>query len=223
MALFASLALAATAVPAAAGVGLGPMAGMSATSYSIGASTPGRTGATSTNLNFSSSSNSSYNPATIWGTITGDDIDGGNWFLQAVGADYAGVLASPNPYNLVGVEMQTSGTSSPDFAFGDTISSTFELVFTGTQTFQGLNPLGNTVNIATATLARDGGSTTDLATATVGTTFAAGTYTLTLSGSANSNDHSQVNLYAAFETIAVPGGGIAALLGATIVPRRRRR
>ena len=225
--IFAAAVPLVAASMAAAGVALGPMVGMSATSYSIGASTPGRTGATSTSLNFSSSSNSSYDPTAIWGTITGDDINGGNWFLQAVGADYAGVLASPNPYNLVGVETQTSGTSSPDFAFGDTISATFELVFTGTQTFQGLNPLGNTVNITTATLARDGGSTTDLATATVGTTFAAGTYTLTLSGSANSNDHSQVNLYAAFETIAVPGGGMAALAGGLLggfgSPRRRSR
>lgn len=93
MSLLACLVLAATTVPAAAGVALGPMVGMSATSYSISASTPGRLGATSTSLNFSSSSNLSYDPTTIWGVFTGDSIDGGNWYLQAVGADFAGVLS----------------------------------------------------------------------------------------------------------------------------------
>ena len=102
----------------------------------------------------------------------------------------------PTPYNFVGVEIQTSSAPSPNFALGDTISSTFELVFTGTQTFQGLG--GSAVNVTTATLARAGGSTTNLTTATVGTTFAAGTYTLTLSGTANSNSHAAVSLVAAF-------------------------
>lgn len=223
MSLLACLVLAATTVPAAAGVALGPMVGMSATSYSISASTPGRLGATSTSLNFSSSSNLSYDPTTISGVLTGDSIDGGNWYLQAVGADFAGVLSLPTPYNFVGVEIQTSSAPSPNFALGDTISSTFELVFTGTQTFQGLG--GSAVNVTTATLARAGGSTTNLTTATVGTTFAAGTYTLTLSGTANSNSHAAVSLVAAFQTTAIPGGGVAVVAGlfGGLNGRRRRR
>ncbi len=129
----------------------------------------------------------------------------------------------PTPYNFVGVEMQTSSDPSPNFALGDTISSTFELVFTGTQTFQGLG--GTAVNVTTATLARAGGSTTDLSTATVGTTFAAGTYTLTLSGTANSNSHAAVSLVAAFQTTAIPGGGVAVVAGlfGGLNGRRRRR
>lgn len=221
--LLACLVLAATAVPAAHGQTVGPLVGMSATSYSISASTQPRLGATSTSLSFSSSSNSSYNPTSILGVSSGDRVSGGDWVLQANAADYAGLFSSPNPYNIVGVEM-TSGTAQ-NFALGDTISSTYELVFTGIQTFQGLNTLGTTVNVTTATLARAGGSTTDLATTTAGTTFAAGTYTLTLSGSANSNLHAVVNLYAAFQTTAIPGGGVAVVAGlfGGLNGRRRRR
>lgn len=211
-----ALAMAATS-SALAGVPIAPMSGVSITSYTVNGSTPGRAGATSTSLTFSNTDNGGFNPTFVLGSLSGDEISGGNWDLGAVGADYG--FAVPEPIlNVIGASM----TGTPDFAVGDGISHTFVLVFTQAQTFSGLNLLGSTnTNVLTATLALSSGGTTDLMTTSVGTVFAAGTYTFDMTGSGTGG--ATMALYAGFAPAAVPGGGIAVLVGLLGGLRGRRR
>lgn len=211
---------------AKAGVPLGPLGGMTASSYSMNASAPGRT---TTSLSFVSTSNGSFNPSYVAGSFTGDIVAGdgtfgSGWSLEAVGADYAPVFSSPTPINVVGSVLQIASAAS-DFAIGDSMSSTFELVFSDEQTYFGLNDFGSidlsALSSMTATLTRSGSPATDLLTTALGTRFAAGTYTLSLSGTLGSAA-SSASLYAVFAS-PVPSTGIAAMLGAAIVSRRRRR
>lgn len=222
LALVASSALAMAWAPSAfAGVLFpAPMSGVAITSYTVNGSTPGRAGATGTSLTFSNTDNGSFNPTYALASLTGDSISGGNWSLGAVGSDYGG-FAPPPILNLIGAVMNTD-SSTPDFAAGDGISVTFVLVFAQTQSFYDLNSLsGANVNIGTATLARSGGPTTDLLTAASGTIFAAGTYTLSMSGTGTGG--SNMSLYAGFTPAAVPGGGVAVLVGLLGGRRGRRR
>ncbi|MGA0286745.1 MAG: hypothetical protein ACO3QA_06895 [Phycisphaerales bacterium] len=202
---------------------------MTASSYSMNATAPGRT---TTSLSFASASNGSFNPSYVAGSFTGDIVagdgtSGSGWSLEAVGADYAAAWSWPTPLNVVGSAMNIASAAS-NFAIGDSMSSTFELVFSDEQTYFGLNDFGSIdlsgLSSMTATLTRSGSPATDLLTTALGTRFAAGTYTLSLSGTLGSaaSGVSNVSLYAVFAS-PVPSTGIAALLGASIVPRRRRR
>ena len=211
---------------AKAGVPLGPLGGMTASSYSMNATAPGRT---TTSLSFASASNVSFDPSYVAGPYTGDSVDGdgtfgSGWSLEAVGVDYAPTFSWPTPLNVVGSVLYIASAAS-NFAIGDSMSSTFELVFSDEQTYFGLNDFGSielsALSSMTATLTRSGSPATDLLTTALGTRFAAGTYTLSLSGILGSGA-SSVSLYAVFAA-PVPGTGAAALLGAAIVPRRRRR
>ncbi|MGA0420906.1 MAG: hypothetical protein ACO3P9_12885, partial [Phycisphaerales bacterium] len=197
---------------------------MTASSYSMNATAPGRT---TTSLSFASASNGSFNPSYVAGSFTGDIVagdgtSGSGWSLEAVGADYAPVFSSPTPINVVGSVLQIASAAS-DFAIGDSMSSTFQLVFSDEQTYFGLNDFGSIdlsgLSSMTATLTRSGSPATDLLTTALGTRFAAGTYTLSLSGTLGSaaSGVSNVSLYAVFAA-PVPSTGIAALLGASIVP-----
>lgn len=201
------LAAAATPLAPAGGIALPAMDGVSITSYTVNGSTPGRAGATSTSLTFSNTDNGSFDPTLVFGSTTGDFVSGGDWTLSAVGADYGFFVALP-VVNTIGASM----SAGPDFASGDGISLTFVLVFTKAQSFYGVNNLGEAnVGIDSATLARDGGATTNLLTATPGEIFAAGTYTLSMAGTGTGG--SNMGLYASFLPDAVPGGGIAVLVG----------
>jgi hypothetical protein len=211
---------------AKAGVPFGTLGGMTASSYSMNASAPGRT---TTSLSFASTSNGSFNPSYVAGSFTGDIVagdgtSGSGWSLEAVGADYAPVFSWPTPLNVVGSVLQLASAAS-DFAIGDSMSSTFELVFSDEQTYFGLNGFGSIdlsgLSSMTATLTRSGSPATDLLTTALGTRFAAGTYTLSLSGTLGSAAGG-VSLYAVFAS-PVPGSGAASLLGAMLVARRRRR
>ncbi|MGA1044391.1 MAG: hypothetical protein ACO3ZY_04205, partial [Phycisphaerales bacterium] len=103
------------------------------------------------------------------------------------------------------------------------ISCTYTLVFSGNQQFLGLNDPSDFPGGITATLT-SGGTTTDLTDSNItGTVFSAGTYTLALQGNGYSSTTATLIAIFAGQTSAVPGTGIAALLGATIVSRRRRR
>ncbi len=211
---------------AKAGVPLGPLGGMTASSYSMNATAPGRT---TTSLSFASASNVSFNPSYVAGSYTGDIVAGdgtfgSGWSLEAVGVDYAPTFSWPTPLNVVGSVLYIASAAS-NFAIGDSMSSTFELVFSDEQTYFGLNDFGSielsALSSMTATLTRSGSPATDLLTTALGTRFAAGTYTLSLSGTSGSAA-GNVSLYAVFAS-SVPGSGAAALLGAAIVSRRRRR
>jgi hypothetical protein len=211
---------------AKAGVPLGPLGGMTASSYSMNATAPGRT---TTSLSFASASNVSFDPSYVVGPYTGDSVDGdgtfgSGWSLEAVGVDYAPTFSWPTPLNVVGSVLYIASAAS-NFAIGDSMSSTFELVFSDEQTYFGLNDFGSielsALSSMTATLTRSGSPATDLLTTALGTRFAAGTYTLSLSGTSGSAAGG-IELYAVFAS-PVPSTGIAALLGAAIVSRRRRR
>lgn len=207
-----------------AGIAVQALSGMTANSYTINATAPGRPGASSTTLSLSSSDNASYDSSFVVGATTGDEVNGGNWDLSAGAADYQAIFSPGTPHNLVGVEMTTITTGAPDFAVGDTISATFELVFTETQRFLGLTTPSSPVTISSATLARSGGATADLTTTSTNTAFTAGTYTLTLSGSINTNDASVANIFVGFTLDAVPGGGVAVAAGGLFgISGRRRR
>lgn len=210
---------------------LGPIQGMTAASYSMSGSVTGRT---TTSLGFASTSNPAYNPSFVAGISTGDVVTGDGsanlgWFLQAVAADY-GALFSPgsSAVNVIGSVMQTDSSTgpTPDFVAGDSLASTYTLVFTADQTFIGLNGFGSidlsSFSTATATLARSGGATTDLTVTALGTQFTAGSYTLTLSGSLAAST-GNANLFAVFATPVPAGGGAVALFAATLATRRRRR
>lgn len=218
-----------TALGAEAQAGLlPPMVGMTVSSYSMTANTPSRAGATATSLTIANSNNPSFNPSFILGDTTGDYADGGNWKLEAVGADYGPLFSSPNAVNLVGGSCRTADSSTPNFSSSDTLSLSMVLVFSGSLDFSGLNigADGGNSTIASATLAQSGGSTSDLLTTAIGTSFAAGTYTLTMSVTANGGTDSFA-AYAAFTTAsAVPGSGLAAIAGGLLTSlgggRRRR-
>ncbi len=223
----AAVPLVAASMAKAGGLSFGLLGGMTASSYSMNATAPGRT---TTSLSFASTSNGSFNPSYVAGSSTGDIVagdgtSGSGWSLEAVGADYAPVVPSwSTPLNVVGSAMNIASAAS-NFAIGDSMSSTFQLVFSDEQTYFGLNDFGSidpsAFSSMTATLTRSGSPATDLLTTALGTRFAAGTYTLSLSGTSGSAA-GNVSLYAVFAA-PVPGTGAAALLGATIVPRRRRR
>lgn len=222
----AAVPLVAASMAKAGGVPLGPLGGMTASSYSMNASVAGRT---TTSLSFASASNGSFNPSYVAGSYTGDIVAGdgtfgSGWSLEAFGADYAPFFSWPTPLNAVGSAMNIASAAS-NFAIGDSMSSTFQLVFSDEQTYFGLNDFGSidpsAFSSMTATLTRSGSTATNLLITALGTRFAAGTYTLSLSGTLGSAD-SNVSLYAVFAA-PVPGTGAAALLGAAIVSRRRRR
>jgi hypothetical protein len=197
------------------------LAGMTVTSYTMSGTNP------KGSLTFQSTSNGSFNPSFVDGVNTGDQVaqTGSNsWTLGAFAYDISPVVGYPFPTNIVGIE---ANTTSGAFSGSSVISCTYTLVFSGNQQFLGLSNTGSFAGgIAdiTATLTLSGGATTDLTNpAAVGTVFTAGTYTLALQG--NNYNTTTATLVAIFagQTSAVPGTGIAALLGATIVPRRRRR
>jgi len=222
----AAVPLVAASMAKAGGLSFGLLGGMTASSYSMNATAPGRT---TTSLSFASASNGSFNPSYVAGSSTGDIVagdgtSGSGWSLEAVGADYAPFFSWPTPLNAVGIAMNIASAAS-NFAIGDSMSSTFQLVFSDEQTYFGLNDFGSidpsAFSSMTATLTRSGSPATDLLTTALGTRFAAGTYTLSLSGTSGSAA-GNVSLYAVFAA-PVPGTGAAALLGATIVARRRRR
>ncbi|MGA1401491.1 MAG: hypothetical protein ACO38P_14005, partial [Phycisphaerales bacterium] len=164
---------------------------MTASSYSMNASAPGRT---TTSLSFASNLNGSFNPSYVAGSFTGDIVagdgtSGSGWSLEAVGVDYAPAFSWPTPLNVVGSVLQIASAAS-NFAIGDSMSSTFELVFSDEQTYFGLNDFGSIdlsgLSSMTATLTRSGSPATNLLTTALGTRFAAGTYTLSLSGTLGS-------------------------------------
>jgi hypothetical protein len=197
------------------------LAGMTVTSYTMSGTNP------KGSLTFQSTSNGSFNPSFVDGVNTGDQVaqtGSDSWTLGAFAYDISPVVGYPFPTNIVGVE---ANTTSGAFSGSSVISCTYTLVFSGNQQFLGLSNTGSFAGgIAdiTATLTLSGGATTDLTNpAAVGTVFTAGTYTLALQG--NNYNTSTATLVALFagQTSSVPGTGIAALLGATIVPRRRRR
>jgi hypothetical protein len=197
------------------------LAGMTVTSYTMSGTNP------KGSLTFQSTSNGSFNPSFVDGVNTGDQVaqTGSNsWTLGAFAYDISPVVGYPFPTNIVGIE---ANTTSGAFSGSSVISCTYTLVFSGNQQFLGLSNTGSFAGgIAdiTATLTLSGGATTDLTNpAAVGTVFTAGTYTLALQG--NNYNTTTATLVAIFagQTSAVPGTGIAALLGATIVARRRRR
>jgi hypothetical protein len=197
------------------------LAGMTVTSYTMSGTNP------KGSLTFQSTSNGSFNPSFVDGVNTGDQVaqTGSNsWTLGAFAYDISPVVGYPFPTNIVGIE---ANTTSGAFSGSSVISCTYTLVFSGNQQFLGLSNTGSFAGgIAdiTATLTLSGGATTDLTNpAVVGTVFTAGTYTLALQG--NNYNTTTATLVAIFagQTSAVPGTGIAALLGATIVARRRRR
>ena len=199
------------------------LVGMTATSYTMSGSSYSRP-----QLSFQSSSNGSFNPSYAYGQGTGDfvaktDDPASNWILGAYAADYGAIFSYPGPLNVVGVTANATGTDA--FDGPSVLSCTYTLVFSANQTFVGVQNV-NDFNSITATLTLSGGATTDLTTAATdgSTVFTAGTYTLVLQGN-NYGETNSVELAALFATqaSAVPGTGIAALLGASIVPRRRRR
>jgi hypothetical protein len=196
------------------------LVGMTATSYTMSGTNP------KGSLSFQSASNGSFNQSFVDGVNTGDQVaqtGSDSWTLGAFAYDISPVVGYPFPTNIVGVE---ANTTSGAFSGSSVISCTYTLVFSGNQQFLGLSNTGSFaggINDITATLT-SGGTTTNLADSnTIGTVFLPGTYTLALQG--NNYNTSTATLVALFagQASAVPGTGIAALLGASIVPRRRRR
>jgi hypothetical protein len=196
------------------------LVGMTATSYTMSGSSTGRS------LSFQSTSNGSFNPSFVNGATiggTGDQVaqtGSDSWTLGAFAYDISPVVGYPFPTNIVGVEANTTGGA---FSGSSVISCTYTLVFSGNQQFLGLNDPSDFPGGITATLT-SGGTTTDLTDSNItGTVFSAGTYTLALQGNGYSSTTATLIAIFAGQTSAVPGTGIAALLGATIVSRRRRR
>jgi hypothetical protein len=196
------------------------LVGMTATSYTMSGSSYSRP-----QLSFQSSLNGSFNPSYVDGVNTGDWVEqtgSDSWTLGAYAADYGAILSYPGSLNTVGVEANATGGA---FGSPSALSCTFTLVFSGNQIFIGLQYV-NSFNSITATLTHSGGTTTDLTTAATdgSTVFTAGTYTLDLQGNGYT-ETSTATLVALFTSpaSAVPGTGIAALLGAMLVARRRRR
>ncbi len=197
------------------------LVGMTATSYTMSGSSTNRS------LTFQSTSNGSFNPSFVNGVNTGDQVaqtGSDSWTLGAFAYDISPVVGYPFPANIVGIE---ANTTSGAFSGSSVISCTYTLVFSGNQTFVGLSNTGSFAGgIAdiTATLT-SGGTTTNLATAATdgSVVFSAGTYTLALQGNNYNTPAATLVAIFAAQTSSVPGTGIAALLGATIVPRRRRR
>ena len=194
------------------------LVGMTATSYTMSGSSTNRS------LTFQSTSNGSFNSSFVNGVNTGDQVaqtGSDSWTLVAVAYDISPVVGAPLPLNIVGVEANATGGA---FSGSSVISCTYTLVFSGNQQFLGLNITVDFPGGITATLT-SGGTTTNLATAATdgSVVFSAGTYNLALVG--NGYNTTTATLVAVFagQTSSVPGTGIAALLGATIVPRRRRR
>ncbi|MGA0173663.1 MAG: hypothetical protein ACO3NL_08465, partial [Phycisphaerales bacterium] len=194
------------------------LVGMTATSYTMSGSSTGRS------LSFQSTSNGSFNPSFVNGVNTGDQVaqtGSDSWTLGAFAYDISPVVGYPFPTNIVGVEANATGGA---FSGSSVISCTYTLVFSGNQTFLGLNDQSDFPGGITATLT-SGGTTTNLATAATdgSVVFSAGTYTLALQGNGYSSTTATLIAIFAGQTSSVPGTGIAALLGATIVSRRRRR
>jgi len=193
------------------------LVGMTVTSYTMSGSSTNRS------LTFQSTSNGSFNPSFVNGGMTGDQVaqtGSDSWTLGAFAYDISPVVGYPFPTNIVGVEANATGGA---FSGSSVISCTYTLVFSGNQQFLGLSNTNDFPGGITATLT-SGGTTTNLADSnTISTVFTAGTYTLALQG--NNYNTTTATLVAIFagQTSAVPGTGIAALLGATIVARRRRR
>ena len=216
-----SLAVAASLliVVSSANAGVSPtnLVGMTATSYTMSGSSTNRS------LSFQSTSNGSFNPSFVDGVNTGDQVaqtGSDSWTLGAFAYDISPVVGYPFPTNIVGVEANTTGGA---FSGSSVISCTYTLVFSGNQQFLGLNDPSDFPGGITATLT-SGGTTTDLTDSNItGTVFSAGTYTLALQGNGYSSTTATLIAIFAGQTSAVPGTGIAALLGATIVSRRRRR
>lgn len=192
------------------------LVGMTVTSYTMSGSSTNRS------LTFQSTSNGSFNPSFVNGQNTGDQVaqtGSDSWTLGAFAYDISPVVGYPFPTNIVGVEANTTGGA---FSGSSVISCTYTLVFSGNQQFLGLSDTNDSSSI-TATLT-SGGTTTDLTDSnTTGTVFSAGTYTLAMQGNGYNTTTATLVAIFAGQTTAVPGTGIAALLGATIVPRRRRR
>ncbi|MFZ9690915.1 MAG: hypothetical protein ACO3EP_02660 [Phycisphaerales bacterium] len=194
------------------------LVGMTATSYTMSGSSTNRS------LSFQSTSNGSFNSSFVNGVNTGDQVaqtGSDSWTLGAFAYDISPVVGYPFPTNIVGVEANATGGA---FSGSSVISCTYTLVFSGNQTFLGLNDQSDFPGGITATLT-SGGTTTNLATAATdgSVVFSAGTYTLALQGNGYSSTTATLIAIFAGQTSSVPGTGIAALLGATIVSRRRRR
>ena len=197
------------------------LAGMTVTSYTMSGTNP------KGSLSFQSASNGSFSQSFVDGVNTGDQAaqtGSDSWTLEAFAYVYSPVAGYPFPVNLVGIE---ANTTSGAFSGSSVISCTYTLVFSGNQQFLTLSNTGSFAGgmaDITATLTSSGGTTTYLdPSTTASTVFPAGTYTLALQGNGYSSTTATLIAIFAGQTSAVPGTGIAALLGATIVSRRRRR
>lgn len=230
---FAGLGIVLPAASTARAQAPGPLGGMTVSSYSINATASGRT---TSSLSFNSTQNGSFDGSYMAGTGTGDEVkaDTGTaseWSLQATAYDYSPVVSYPNPVNLVALSL----VSPSNFSIGDTLSGTFTLTFSDTQAYAGLNKFydidtSSSFSTVTATLTPSGGTTEDLLlTTSLGKSFAAGTYMLSLAGTLGS-PLSDVSLFTFFEgpqpvpepsTFALGGAGFAC--AAWGMYRRRRR
>ena len=195
------------------------LAGMTVTSYTMSGTNP------KGSLSFQSASNGSFSQSFVDGVNTGDQAaqtGSDSWTLDAFAYDASPALGYPFPLNLVGIQ---ADSTSGAFSGSSVISCTYTLVFSGNQTFLGLNDSSDFLPGGITATLTSGGTTTNLATAATdgSVVFSAGTYTLALQGNGYSSTTATLIAIFAGQTSSVPGTGIAALLGATIVSRRRRR
>ncbi len=192
------------------------MQGITVTSYSISAAAASP--ADPATLSLQSTDNVAFDPGVQFGSTTGDQVDGTNWNLLAIGIDYSEV--APGLANIVGLQVESSPTS---LAIGDSASGQWALSYVDAQQYDLL--IADGVTLTTATLTPDGGSPIDLTTASPGTVFPVGSYTLDFAGALNTADQS---LVMAMSTAAVPepatlGLAAAGLGGAAAGFWRRRR
>ncbi len=233
---FAGLGIVLPAASTARAQALGPLGGMTVSSYSMNATASGRT---TSSLSFNSTQNGSFDGSYIAGLDTGDGLEADTgtaleWSLQATAVDYGPAASYPSPLNFTGLTVSIP-SGKGNLSIGDTLSGTFTLTFSDTQAYAGLNKFydidtSSSFSTVTATLTPSGGTAEDLLlTTSLGKSFAAGTYTLSLAGTLGS-PLSDVSLFTFFEgpqpvpepsTFALGGAGFAC--AAWGMYRRRRR
>jgi len=202
--------------------------GVTATSFTMTANAANRPSGVN-QLSLDSASILSYNPLLVNESTTAPIPSGqtrADWQLDAVAfGDPAPPPPGSSGVNVFGggAQRYLDGFGGPDFAAGDTVTMTYELVFSSAQEFffifgqNGANPTGTLTQ---------GLVVTDLATTPFGTVFGPGNYTLTMSGTAIDTAHSY-GVGAVFSALVsvIPGSGLAAIgsLGLAGLARRRRR
>jgi len=146
-----------------------PLEGMSVTSYSISATvaSPGEPAT----LSLQSSANPAFDPTAQFASSTGDEVNGTNWLLYAIGVDYSPLVPTLN--NIIGLQAEADGNT---LTAGDTIGGQWVMSFALDQRFDQL--LGDSVTAPAASLTPSGGTAIDLTTTAAGTVFPAGSYTL---------------------------------------------